>query len=93
MIESFADKDTEKIWKRQFVKRLPQDLQRLAYRKLVVLHRSKDLNDLRVPPGNMLETLLGDRKGQCSIRINRQWRICFRWTRGVASDVEIVDYH
>ena len=93
VIESIGDKDTERIWRREFVKRLPNDVQRLAYRKLVVTHRSKDLTDLRVPPGNMLEALSGDRNGQYSIRINRQWRICFRWTRGVASDVEIVDYH
>lgn len=93
MIESFADKNTQRIWNREFVKRIPKDVQRIAYRRLVVLHRSKDLNDVRVPPGNMIEALSGDRKGQYSIRVNRQWRVCFRWTRGTASDVEIVDYH
>jgi len=93
VIESFADKDTQRIWNREFARRLPNEVQRVAYRKLVVLHRSKNLNDLRTPPGNMLESLSGDRKGQYSIRVNRQWRICFRWTRGIASDVEIVDYH
>ncbi len=93
MIESFADKNTQRIRNREFVKRIPKDVQQIAYRRLVVLHRSKDLNDLRVPPGSMLEALSDDRKGQCSIRVNPQWRICFRWTRGIASDVEIVDYH
>ena len=93
MIASFADKDTERVWNREFAKRLPQDIQRVAYRKLVMLHRSKNINDLRIPPGNMLEALSGKRKGQHSIRINRQWRICFRWASGNASNVEIADYH
>ena len=93
MIVSFADKDTERVWNREFAKRLPQDIQRVAYRKLVMLHRSKNINDLRIPPGNMLEALSGKRKGQHSIRINRQWRICFRWASGNASNVEIADYH
>ncbi len=93
MIASVADKDTERVWNREFAKRLPQDIQRVAYRKLVMLHRSKNINDLRIPPGNMLEALSGDSKGQHSIRINRQWRICFRWASGNASNVEITDYH
>lgn len=93
MIDSFADKETERIWNREFSKRLPHDIQRLAFRKLILLHRSKSLNDLKVPPGNRLEELLGSRRGQHSIRINKQWRICFYWSNGNATDVEIVDYH
>ena len=93
MIESFKDKETAKIWRQEFSKRLPRDIQLIGYRKLVILHRSKDLNDLRVPPSNRLEKLGGDRKGQHSIRINDQWRICFRWNNGKPIDVEITDYH
>lgn len=93
MIESFKDKETAKVWRQEFSKRLPRDIQLIGYRKLIVLHRSKDLNDLRVPPSNRLEKLSGDRKGQHSIRINDQWRICFRWNNGKPIDVEITDYH
>ena len=93
LIESFKDKETAKIWRREFSKRIPNQLQVVGYRKLVMLHRSRDLNDLRVPPGNRLEALSGDRSGQHSIRINGQWRICFRWNNGNAIDVEITDYH
>lgn len=93
MIESFADKETERLWNREFSKRLPHEIQRIAFRKLIILHRSKTLDDLKVPPGNRLEELSGDRRGQHSIRINRQWRICFRWSNGSATDVEITDYH
>ena len=92
-IRSFRDKETEKVWQRTYSKRIPPDVQRIGYRKLVMLHRSKDLTDLRVPPGNRLESLSGDRSGQHSIRINSQWRICFLWTSGHAVDVEIADYH
>ena len=93
MIESFADRETERLWNRRFSRRLPHDIQRIARRKLVMLQRSRDLNDLRVPPGNRLEQLHGDREGQYSIRINDQWRVRFKWDRGTATDVEITDYH
>jgi proteic killer suppression protein len=74
-------------------RKLPTEIQRIAARKLKLLNDSAELNDLRVPPANWLEALKGSRKGQHSIRINDQWRICFRWDKGNASDVEIVDYH
>lgn len=93
MIKSFASKETEKIFGREFSKKLPQDTQRIAMRKLWMLHAAKDLQDLRVPPSNHLEALSGNRKGQYSIRINKQWRICFKWVKGDAEEVEIVDYH
>ena len=93
MIESFKDRDTRKIWEEVFVKKYPKDIQRICLRKMIMIHRSKNINDLRVPPGNRLELLTGDRKGVYSIRINEQWRICFRWTDGAAHDVEITDYH
>jgi proteic killer suppression protein len=93
MIESFACKETEKIFHRDFSKRLPTNIQQAAYRKLKMLHRSSTIQDLRVPPANRLEALSGRRKGQHSIRINQQWRICFEWVDGHARNVEIVDYH
>ncbi len=93
MIRSFKSKETEKIFQRIRSKKLPGDLQQVALRKLRMLHRSRTLADLRVPPANRLEPLKGERKGQHSIRINDQWRICFRWRDGDAHDVEIVDYH
>ena len=93
MIEGFASKETEKIFRREFSKRLPTNIQQVAYRKLKMLHRSSTIQDLRVPPANRLEALSGRRKGQHSIRINQQWRICFEWTDGHARNVEIVDYH
>jgi len=93
VIISFADKETQKIWNGMFSRKLPYEVQSLGLRKLIILHRSKDLNDLRVPPGNRLERLLADRKGQYSIRINNQWRICFTWNNGNATGVEITDYH
>lgn len=93
MIKSFKDKETEKLFNRHFSKKLPQNLQHLARRKLVMLDAAPELNALRIPPGNRLETLKGDRKGQHSIRINDQWRVCFRWKTGDAYDVEIADYH
>ena len=93
MIKSFKCKETEKIFHREYSRKLPQDIQGIAFRKLMMLNRSAILNDLRVPPGNRLETLKGERKGQYSIRINDQWRICFRWNAGNKYDVEIVDYH
>ncbi len=93
MIKSFGCAETEKIFYRQFSKKLPQSIQRIALKKLLMLNRSQNLNDLRVPPNNRLEALKDDRKGQHSIRINDQWRVCFRWKNNEACDVEIVDYH
>lgn len=93
MIRSFRDGDTERLFKRQRIRRLPTDLQRIALRKLVLLDAATSLLDLRIPPANRLEKLAGNRLGQHSIRINDQWRICFRWAGGDAHDVEIVDYH
>ena len=93
MIKSFACKETKKIFTGQFSKRLPQDIQRLAARKLVMLDQSISLDDLRIPPANRLETLSGSRAGQHSIRINKQWRICFSWHNDGVHDIEIVDYH
>ena len=93
MIKSFRDKETDKIFNRFFSKKLPQNIQPLARRKLVILDSATDLDTLRIPPGNRLEALKGDRKGQHSIRINNQWRICFKWKTGDAYDVEIADYH
>ena len=93
MIRSFADRDTERLFARERSRRLPPDLQRVAYRKLVLLHAAESIQDLRVPPGNRLEKLRGDREGQHSIRINERWRICFVWRDGDAYSVEIVDYH
>ena len=93
VIRGFADKESERLFARQFSKRLPPDIQRSARRKLEVLNVAKSLDDLRVPPGNHLEKLVGDRKGQHSIRINQRWRICFVWKAGDAYDVAVVDYH
>jgi proteic killer suppression protein len=93
MIESFACKETEKIFNRQFSGKLPTSIQPIAFRKLRMLNRSSSIQDLRVPPANRLEALSGKRKGQRSIRINQQWRICFEWKEGNAYKVEIVDYH
>jgi len=93
MIKSFRDKETEKIFSRQISTRLAQDIQRIARKKLVMLDAATQLNDLRTPPGNRLEALKRDRKGQHSIRINDQWRICFKWRDGDAYDAEITDYH
>jgi toxin HigB-1 len=92
MIRSFRSKDTESLFGDIDVPRF-RAFERIARRKLLYLHRARSLNDLRVPPGNRLEALKGDRKGQHSIRINDQWRVCFIWTRGDAYDVEIADYH
>ncbi|PTN38928.1 type II toxin-antitoxin system RelE/ParE family toxin [Desulfonatronum sp. SC1] len=93
MIESFRCKETERIFQREYSRRLPTDIQRTAFRKLRMLNRSASLDDLRIPPGNRLEALMGNRQGQHCIRINDQWRICFVWRDGGAHDVEIVDYH
>lgn len=93
MIKSFARKETEKIFKRQFSRRLPPNIQRRARIKLEILDAAEVLEDLRIPPSNHLEQLGGDREGQYSIRINRQWRVCFEWEDGNAYEVEIIDYH
>jgi proteic killer suppression protein len=93
MIQSFGDSETDLVWERRVSRKLPRDIQRVALRKLYVIHRSRNLNDLRVPPANHLEKLTGSRAGQHSIRINDQWRICFRWAGTDAYDVEIVDDH
>ena len=92
MIRSFADRDTERLFRNQVVRRF-QAIERPARRKLRLLDAAIVRDDLAIPPGNRLEALVGDRVGQHSIRINRQWRICFRWSSGDAFDVEIVDYH
>ncbi len=93
MIMSFKCSETEKVFSGRFSKKLPQDIQRLAARKLTMLHFAKSLTDLRIPPANRLEALSGDRAGQHAIRINRQWRICFEWHDDGVHHVEIVDYH
>ena len=93
MIRGFGDKNTERLFLRERVKHFSRKLQRAALRKLALLDAAESLDDLAVPPGNRLEKLAGDREGQHSIRINDQWRICFRWSEGDAYDVEITDYH
>jgi proteic killer suppression protein len=93
MIQSFRDPRTAKVFRRERVKGFSLDLQRAAQRKLGILDAAESLQDLRVPPGNRLEKLGGNRRGQYSIRVNDQWRICFRWDEASAHDVEIVDYH
>jgi proteic killer suppression protein len=93
VIKNFRDKESEKIFRREFSRRLPQDIQRQAMKKLWMLDAAEALDDLRIPPANHLEALKGERRGQHSIRINQQWRICFVWADGLAKDVEIVDYH
>jgi proteic killer suppression protein len=93
VLRSFADKDTERVWQRQRSKRLDPTTQRAALRKLLILDAAEEIGDLRIPPGNRLEKLKGDRANTYSIRINEQWRICFRWTSAGPEDVEIVDYH
>jgi proteic killer suppression protein len=93
MIKSFRNAAAEAAWARRFIKGIPNDIIKVANRKLTQIHNARSLNDLRAPPGNRLEALTKDRKGEHSIRINDQWRICFRWRGGDAYDVEIVDYH
>lgn len=93
MLKSFADKETRKIWNEERSRRFPPDIQQRALIKLAMISQAIDINDLRIPPANRLEALRGDRNGQFSIRINQQWRICFRWENGHAHDVEITDYH
>ena len=93
MIRSFGSKNTERIWREQYVKAVERTVQRATLRKLELIHAAKDVEDLRIPPGNRLERLVGDRREQPSIRVNAQWRICFVWRDGGAEDVELVDYH
>jgi proteic killer suppression protein len=93
VIQSFADADTAKVWRRVHVPKFSKDLQRAAHRKLLILDAADNINDLRSPPGNRLEKLSGNRVDQCSIRINDQWRVCFIWTDAGPTDVEITDYH
>jgi proteic killer suppression protein len=93
MILSFRDKDTERIWNQLRIRGLPLSVQRIGLRKLIMVHRARDLRDLQAPPGNRLEPLRGDLEGRYSIRINDRWRICFRWKGGNAYEVEIADYH
>ena len=93
MIKSFKCKETEKIWNGEFSKKLPHDIQKRALKKLMMLNVASTLDDLKIPPSNHLEALTGDRQGQHSIRINDQYRICFRWFDNRSFDVVIVDYH
>jgi proteic killer suppression protein len=93
VIRGFKDRETEKLFNREYSRRFPVDILRAALRKLRMLHRSRTLDDLKIPPGNRLENLKGERKGQMSIRINDQWRICFKWLDNDAYNVEITDYH
>ena len=93
VIRSFRDTTTERLWSRQRARGIDPRIERVALRKLVMLDAAETLDDLRVPPGNRLEALKGDRSGQHSIRINQQWRVCFVWTAAGPEDVEIVDYH
>jgi toxin HigB-1 len=93
VIRSFADRDTENVWKRVAVRRWAIEVQRAAYRKLVLIDSAERLEDLSKTPGNRLEKLRGDRAGQYSLRVNKQWRICFNWKESHAENVEITDYH
>jgi proteic killer suppression protein len=93
MIKSFGDKETERIFDRQFSGKLPQNIEHVTRKKLIIPEAASELNDLRIPPGNRLEALKGNRKDQHNIRINDQWRICFRWKSGDAYGVEITDHH
>ncbi|MBI4828652.1 MAG: type II toxin-antitoxin system RelE/ParE family toxin [Nitrospinae bacterium] len=93
MIQSFADKDTERLFKRQRPERTPPEIWRRAHTKLLLLHAAEDLRSLSFHPGNRLEKLKGSRAGQYSLRVNDQWRLCFRWENGGAYEVEITDYH
>ena len=93
MIKSFQNKQTERVFLREAVPKFSREVYRLALRKLLLLDAAEKLEDLRIPPGNQFEKLTGDRKGQYSIRVNDQWRLCFRWEEGDAYEVEIVDYH
>jgi proteic killer suppression protein len=93
MIRSFRDKDTQRVFERVALKRFGLSVQKIAQRKLMMLDGAETINDLRLPPGNRLEKLKADRRGQYSIRVNDQWRICFNWKDGQIYNAEIVDYH
>ena len=93
MIQSFGDKDTESLFKRENVRKLPKNLLQRARNKLLIIHAATSENDLNIPPGNRFEKLKGDKKGLCSIRINEQWRVVFKWAERNAYDVTITDYH
>jgi len=93
VIRGFRDSETERVFRRETSRKLPQDIQRTALRKLLLLDAAEAVEEMGVPPGNRLEKLSGTREGQYSIRINEQWRICFTWEEGGATNVEIVDYH
>ena len=93
MIKSFRNQAARAAWERRFIKGVPREVLRIGNRKLLQLHNARSLNDLRAPPGNRLEALSGERRGQHSMRINDQWRVCFSWDDGDAYQVEIVDYH
>ncbi len=93
MIRSFADRETQRIWEGRVSRKLPTEMQTIARRKLRMLNNAEAIQDLKAPPGNRLEALKGSRKGQHSIRINKQWRLCFQWKDSHAYEVEIVDYH
>jgi len=93
MIKNFKSKESEKIFNREYSLKLPTPIQRTALRKLWMIDAAQTINDLRVPPANHLEKLKGNRRGQYSIRINGQWRVCFKWHQGDAYEVEIIDYH
>ncbi len=92
MIRSFGSKETERIWHEQYVKGVDRMVQRADMRNLELIHAAKDVEDLRIPPGNRLERLVGDRRGQHSVRVDAQWRLCFVWSEGGADNVELVDY-
>jgi len=93
MIQTFRDRETERLFQREPVKKFPPPIRRPALRKLLILDAAESLGDLRVPPGNRLEKLRGNLEGQYSIRVNDQWRVCFRWEVGDAYEVEVTDYH
>jgi proteic killer suppression protein len=93
MIESFKEKETETVYRKEVSKKIPRDIQQVAIRNLRMINNAKNINDLRIPPANRLEKLSGNRQGRHSIRINDQWRVCFVWRSGEAYEVEIADYH
>ncbi len=93
MIASFRDKETERLWQSGKSRRLPSDLRLRAFKKLAILNAAVALDNLKVPPGNQLEALRGNRAGQYSIRVNDQYRVCFVWRDGNAFEVEVIDYH
>ena len=93
MIKSFANKETEEVWNGEFSSKLPNEIQKIARRKLRMHNNSQTLNDLRIPPANRLEKMKGDLKGFYSIRVNKQWRIIFKWAKNNAEQVKIEDYH